>query len=68
MENYKSAGIKSLAIPALGCGLGWIEWAVMGPVLCRYLSRLEIPVQLYLPAEKAVPPDQLSREFLLDKS
>ncbi|NET72498.1 MAG: DUF4433 domain-containing protein, partial [Sphaerospermopsis sp. SIO1G2] len=26
-ENYKQEGIKSLAIPALGCGLGKLEWS-----------------------------------------
>jgi ssDNA thymidine ADP-ribosyltransferase, DarT len=63
--NYKNEGIRSLAIPALGCGLGWLDWAAMGPILCRYLSQLEIPVQLYLPAERDVPADQLTKSFLL---
>jgi hypothetical protein len=64
-ENYRREGIRSLAIPALGCGLGWLDWTVMGPILCQHLSRLEVPVQLYLPAERAVPPDQLTKSFLL---
>lgn len=65
VENYRKEGIKSLAIPALGCGLGWLKWEEIGPILCSYLSRLDIPVQLYIPAERPVPPEQLTKSFLL---
>jgi len=65
VENYKKEGIESLAIPALGCGLGWLRWEEMGPLLCKYLTKLDIPVQLYLPAEKEIPEEQLSKNFLL---
>ena len=68
VKNYQSEGIKSLAVPALGCGLGWLEWKDIGPILCNYLSKLEIPVQLYIPAEKPIPKDQLTRDFLLGRS
>jgi O-acetyl-ADP-ribose deacetylase (regulator of RNase III) len=65
LENYKTEGIKSLAIPALGCGLGWLEWGQVGPILCKYLSKMDVPVKLYLPMERRVPEDQLNKEFLL---
>lgn len=65
LKNYKSEGIKSLAIPALGCGLGWLTWKEMGPVLCRALAQLDIPVQLFLPAEREIPPEQMTRSYLL---
>jgi len=64
-ENYQKEGIQSLALPALGCGLGWLEWREVGPVLCQYLSTLDIPVQIYLPTEKEIPIEYLSKEFLL---
>jgi len=64
-ENYRKEGIQSLALPALGCGLGWLEWREVGPVLCSYLSTLDIPVQIYLPTEKDVPSEYLTKEFLL---
>lgn len=64
-KNYRKEGIQSLALPALGCGLGWLEWKDVGPVLCQYLSTLDIPVRLYLPAEKAIPEEYLPKEFLL---
>lgn len=63
-DNYRKIGITSLAVPALGCGLGGLDWKDVGPVLCRYLS-LEVPVQIYLPAEKHVPDSQISKEFLM---
>jgi hypothetical protein len=64
VDNYKREGIKSLALPALGCGLGWLEWCEVGPLLYRYLSTLEIPVWIYLPREKKVPDQELTKEFL----
>jgi len=68
VNNYKREGIESLAIPSLGCGLGWLEWRDVGPLLCKYLQHLDIPVNLYLPIEKKIPEDQLSKEFLLGKN
>ncbi len=65
VSNYKKEGIESLAIPALGCGLGWLDWGIVGPLLCRYLKQLDVPVNLYLPIEKKIPEEQLSEGFLL---
>jgi len=67
VKRYKEEGIASLAMPALGCGQGGLEWRDMGPLICGYLSTLEIPVQLYLPAEKRIPDVQLAPEFLVGK-
>lgn len=63
--HYKDEGITELAVPALGAGLGRLEWKEIGPVICEHLAGLDIPVEVYLPAEKEVPPEQLTREFLL---
>jgi hypothetical protein len=65
VDNYKSAGVKSLALPALGAGLGGLEWKQVGPLICGQMSKLDIPVRVYLPAEKEVPDEYLSKEFLL---
>lgn len=65
VTQYKNEGIKSLAIPALGCGLGWLPWGIVGPMLCKYLQKLDIPVNLYLPLERKIPDEQLSKDFLL---
>jgi hypothetical protein len=64
-DNYRKEGIQSLALPALGCGLGWLEWKEVGPVLCHHLSTLDIPVQIYLPTERDISKEQLTKEFLL---
>lgn len=65
--QYKTEGIKSLAIPALGCGLGGLQWDTVAPVLCTYLNKLNIPVNLYLPVDKEIPEEQLKPDFLLKK-
>ncbi len=41
--------IRSLAIPALGCGLGGLAWRNVKPLIERYLGGLEIPVHIYPP-------------------
>ncbi len=48
-RQYVEWGITSLAIPALGCGLGQLDWATVGPVLYRLFSEFTIPVTLYAP-------------------
>jgi O-acetyl-ADP-ribose deacetylase (regulator of RNase III)/uncharacterized protein YwgA len=60
--HHHEWGIRSLAVPPLGCGEGGLEWRVVGRVLYRHLSRLEIPVMLYAPF--GTPREQLSEEFL----
>lgn len=42
-------GIASLAVPALGCGLGGLPWEVFGTVLISEFSHFNIPVELYAP-------------------
>ncbi len=67
LDNYKTEGIQSLAVPALGCGLGGLDWKNIGPMMCRYLSKLDIQVAIYLPQEQEIDSEYLSREFLLGK-
>lgn len=66
-DNYEKEGIKSLAIPALGCGLGRLDWKDVGPLMVKYLSDFNIQVMIYLPAEKKIPDEYLTKEFLLHK-
>lgn len=68
VDNYKKEGIRSLALPSLGCGLGGLEWEEVGPILVRYLSTLDIPVSIFLPAEKEIPNTQISADFLVRKA
>jgi O-acetyl-ADP-ribose deacetylase (regulator of RNase III) len=60
--EYQEWGIRSLAVPPLGCGEGGLEWRVVGPTLYQHLSRLDIPVELFAPF--GTPPDQLAHNFL----
>jgi O-acetyl-ADP-ribose deacetylase (regulator of RNase III) len=61
-SHWREWGIESLAIPALGCNNGRLEWRVVGPILFRYLNRMDIPVDLYAPWGTA--PEQLDEAFL----
>lgn len=64
-EHYREWSIESLAVPALGAGLGRLEWRAVGPVLYRALSQMEIPVELYAPPN--TPGEQLEVKFLSNK-
>lgn len=68
---YKTVSwkLESLALPALGCGLGGLSWQQAGPLMCSMLAEMEIPIELYLPHEKPViPPEHLTTDFLLGRS
>jgi O-acetyl-ADP-ribose deacetylase (regulator of RNase III) len=67
VANYEAEGIKSIALPALGCGLGNLDWRDVGPVMCSQLAQLTIPVTIYLPREEQTPVEFLSPEHLLAK-
>ena len=49
LSRYKEWGITSLAIPPLGCGNGQLEWKAVGPLIYRYASQMDTPVELYEP-------------------
>lgn len=61
LANYKKWGIKSIAVPPLGSGHGGLEWRIVGPILHRYLERLEIPVELYAP--HGTPREEMQLSF-----
>jgi O-acetyl-ADP-ribose deacetylase (regulator of RNase III) len=54
--QYMLWGVTSLAVPALGCGLGQLDWDSVCPVLTRMFGEFTIPVTLYAPLESALPP------------
>lgn len=67
VKNCEKEGVQSLAMPALGCGLGGLEWEEVGPLMCRYLAQLPASIRscIYLPVEKDTPQEHLSENFLL---
>ena len=62
LGHYEEWGIKSMAVPPLGCGHGQLEWRIVGPTLYRYLNRMTIPVELYAP--HGTPHEELQPSFL----
>ena len=48
VANYKKDGIISIAFPKLGAGLGQLSWYEVGPLMAKYLSRLEAEVYVYV--------------------
>ena len=47
----KSYAVRSVAIPALGCGLGGLAWADVRPLIVEALGGLDCDVMLYGPQE-----------------
>jgi O-acetyl-ADP-ribose deacetylase (regulator of RNase III)/uncharacterized protein YwgA len=62
LAHYREWGIKSLAVPPLGCGNGQLEWRVVGPTLYRHFQRMEIPVEIFAPY--GTPHTELQPSFL----
>ena len=65
VANYEKQGITSIALPALGCGLGRLSWAKIGKLICYYLNQMNIKSMIYLPMNQDIPDNQLTPPFLL---
>jgi O-acetyl-ADP-ribose deacetylase (regulator of RNase III) len=46
--NHERLGIKSLAMPKLGCGNGCLEWSVVGPLMADALRNLPFDTYIYV--------------------
>jgi O-acetyl-ADP-ribose deacetylase (regulator of RNase III) len=56
VEVVQRLGLRSIAIPALGCGLGGLRWAEVRPRIERALAAVpDLDVQIF-PPEGAPPP------------
>ncbi len=64
-DNFQKEGIQSLAMPALGCGLGGLDWKVVGPLMCKYLHGIDISVAIYLPRERQIEEQYKTEAHLL---
>ena len=62
LAHYKEWGTASLAIPPLGCGNGQLEWRIVGPLICKRVRQMDIPVEMYAPY--GTSPRELTVEFL----
>jgi O-acetyl-ADP-ribose deacetylase (regulator of RNase III) len=54
--------ITSLALPALGCGAGGLEWSDVGPLIYRKLNKLAIDIEVYAPT--GTSQQHMTAEFL----
>ncbi len=50
-KHIEQWGIRSIAIPALGCGNGGLLWRDVRPIMLDALSGLSIEVQIYVPED-----------------
>lgn len=61
-ERYSEWGIKSLALPPLGCGNGGLDWADVWPLIERHLGELPIEIEVWVPdgeeADELAPSDE----------
>lgn len=42
-------GCAGIAIPALGCGLGGLEWERVKPLISKYLGNIHMEIKVYAP-------------------
>lgn len=48
-EKLKAWSIQSLALPALGCGLGGLQWAEVKDLIVKWLGTESIDIEVYEP-------------------
>ena len=48
-DNYAEWSITSIAMPALGCGLGGLSWSEVREAIEEYLGDLPIEIEVYEP-------------------
>ena len=41
--------VESLAMPALGCGNGGLDWEVVRPMISEYLAEVDTNIFVYVP-------------------
>lgn len=51
VADYAKFGITSLALPALGCANGGLEWADVKDLIVSKLEKLPITIELYAPID-----------------
>jgi O-acetyl-ADP-ribose deacetylase (regulator of RNase III) len=61
-DKYEQWGITSIAMPALGCGHGGLDWKDVKALIEKYLSVLPIDIIVYEPGSKASMPEKKVKE------
>ena len=44
-----NTNVKSIAIPALGCGLGGLDWNDVKPIIEKFMENLDVEVYIFEP-------------------
>jgi O-acetyl-ADP-ribose deacetylase (regulator of RNase III) len=52
VQVIQEHGIRSIAIPPLGCGNGGLDWEVVKPMIERHLSTVDTEVVVYEPSAR----------------
>src|SRR3954453_12882719 len=60
-REYQALGIESIAMPALGCGNGGLEWSAVKSMIERYLGDLPIDIEVYEPSTAGEQRDEAER-------
>jgi O-acetyl-ADP-ribose deacetylase (regulator of RNase III) len=59
--QVRNLGIKSVALPPLGCGNGGLDWSEVRPLIERKLSPLaDVRFVVFTPAADMTPPEQVA--------
>ena len=66
VEHIQEWGVRSAALPPLGCGNGGLDWSEVGPLVYQKLHTQPMDVELYAPFGTLI--QQLTNEFLTDQS
>jgi len=54
-ESYEQMGLQSLAMLALGCGLGGLKWSEVQPLIKKHLGSIsDLDVYVYEPQSSAI--------------
>jgi O-acetyl-ADP-ribose deacetylase (regulator of RNase III) len=62
VQVVRSQGIRSIAIPPLGCGLGGLRWEEVRPLIEGAFKELpDVEVLLYTPGQAVAPEDRVVR-------
>jgi O-acetyl-ADP-ribose deacetylase (regulator of RNase III) len=49
-EQYQAWGLRSIAMPQVGCGLGGLRWDQVQPLIEQYLGDEPLEVEVYVSA------------------
>lgn len=52
-KNYRDWGITSLAMPALGCGQGGLEWDTVRQLIVESLAHADMDIEVFQPGSEA---------------